>query len=199
MSVIKKSRKDQAEETKLLIFNAALKLLDEIGFEKITVRDIVRAANVSVGLFYYYYSSKLDVFYETYHLADQYFENTVAPQLTQESACQRILCFFDHYASYCCDITSIALTSILFNSSNKCFIRKNSIGILRILPELMAYGQTIEEFSKEASPEEMARFFMVSVRGLVYDWCIHDGSYDLHAAIRLHVEKLLRCYMHYKA
>lgn len=190
----KKSRKDQAEETKLHIFNTALKLLDEIGFEKITIRDIVRAADVSIGTFYYYYASKLDVFYETYHLADQYFEETVAPQLTHQTARERILCFFEHYARYCADITSIALTSILFNSNNKCFDRESDIGILRILPELIAFGQEQGELTSTENPDEISRFFMVSVRGLVYDWCIHDGSYNIHEAIRLHAERLLHAY-----
>lgn len=190
----KKSRKVQAEETKLHIFNTALKLLDEIGFEKITIRDIVRAADVSIGTFYYYYASKLDVFYETYYLADQYFEETVAPLLTQKTARERILCFFEHYARYCADITSITLTSILFNSNNKCFDRHSDMGILRILPEIMAYGQSSGELLRDEAPLAMSRFFMVSVRGLVYDWCIHDGSYDIHEAIRLHAGRLLRAY-----
>ncbi len=192
MSDIRKSRKDQAEETKLHIFNTALKLLDEMGFEKITIRDIVRTANVSIGTFYYYYASKLDVFYETYALADQYFEETVAPQLTQDTAGARIICFFDHYARYCSDLTSVTLTSILFNSNNKYFDRNNSIGILRILPELISFGQNSGALRSDVPPEGMTRFLMLSVRGLVYDWCIHDGGYDLRKAMRLHVERLLK-------
>ncbi len=194
MSEKKKSRKDQAEDTKLLIFNAALKLLDEIGFQRVTIRDIVRAPDVSIGTFYYYYASKLDVYYETYYLADQYFEVTVAPQLTQPTAGERILCFFDHYARYCSEITSITLTSILFNSNNKCFDRDSSMGMLRLLPKLMIYGQNSGEFVRDETAADMAHFFMVSVRGLIYDWCIHDGDYDLREAIRLHVERLLRAY-----
>jgi AcrR family transcriptional regulator len=190
----KKSRREQAEDTKLLIFNAALRLLDEMGFEKITVRDIVKAAEVSIGTFYYHYASKLDVFYETYYLADRYFEEKVAPLLTQASACERILRFFEHYAEYCSDLTSLALTSILFNSENKRFDRDKSAGILRILPELMSYGQENGELADFDTPYEMSRFFMISVRGLVYDWCTHDGAYDLKAAVGRHVERLLRCY-----
>jgi AcrR family transcriptional regulator len=192
----KKSRREQAEETKIYIFNTALKLLDEVGFERITVRDIVRAANVSIGTFYYYYASKLDVFYETYYLADKYFEETVAPQLNQATAVERTLCFFDYYARYCSDITSITLTSILFNSNNKCFDREDSSGILRILPELMEYGQSNGEFETDDTPVVMSRFFMISVRGLVYDWCTHDGAYNLRDAVKQHVERLLCGYRH---
>lgn len=187
----RKGRRDRAEETKLHIFNTALKLLDEIGFEKLTIRDIVRAAGVSIGTFYYYYSSKLDVFYETYYLADQYFEETVAPQLVQETAVERIYCFFDHYAKYCSDITSITLTGILFNSDNKCFDRESTQGMLSILPELISFGQENAELRTDDSPHEVSRFLMISVRGLVYDWCIHEGCYNLSTAIQRHVERLL--------
>ncbi len=190
----KKSRKDQAEETKLHIFNTALKLLDERGFENIRVRDIVRAADVSIGTFYHYYASKMDVFYETYYLADEYFENTVFPELIQKTAGERIMCFFEHYARYCSQITSISLTSILYNSNNKCFDRSTERGILRILPGLMEYGLFCREFRPGDTPEDMARFFMISVRGQVYDWCIHNGNYNLTYALKSHVEKLLRGY-----
>ncbi len=192
MTENKQSRKDQAEDTKLQIFNTALKLLDEMGFEKITIRDIVKAANVSIGTFYYYYASKLDVFYETYYLADAYFEDTVAPRLIHSSASERIFCFFEHYARYCSDITSITLTSILFNSNNKCFDRDSSAGILRILPEIIAYGQNNGEFRTDETPVEIARFFMIATRGLIYDWCTHNGSYNLYKAIKTHSERLLR-------
>jgi AcrR family transcriptional regulator len=190
----KKSRKDQAEETKRHIFHTALKLLDEQGYEKIKIRDIVQAANVSIGAFYHYYNSKMDVFYETYHLADEYFEETVLPLLVQESAKERIHCFFDHYARYCYEITSLALTSILYNSNNKCFERTTDRGILRVLTEQMNYGLSRQELRRGDSPEFMARFFIISVRGLVYNWCIHEGSYDLKEAASQHVERLLQCY-----
>ena len=58
-------RQQQAEQTKLNIFQAALELLEQTDFESITVRDIVRKAGVSVGSFYNAYSSKLEVFYQT--------------------------------------------------------------------------------------------------------------------------------------
>ncbi len=187
-----KSRKERAEETKLHIFNTALKLLEEIGFEKITVRHIVKAAEVSIGTFYYYYASKLDVFYETYYLADQYFEEVVSPKLTQTTAAGRLYCFFEHYAKYCSDITSITLTSILFNSNNKCFDRESTYGMLTILPDIIKYGQLNGELRRDKTPYEISRFLMIAARGLVYDWCIHEGSYNLHSALSSYIKSLLK-------
>ena len=58
----KTARQIQAEQTKLQIFEAAMRLLEEQDFETITVRDIVQEAHVSVGSFYNAYHSKLEVF-----------------------------------------------------------------------------------------------------------------------------------------
>lgn len=73
----KLNRKDQAAQTRLLVFNTALKLLEHKDFEDIKIRDIVSEAGVSIGTFYNYFSTKLDVFYETYTLADDYFAEEV--------------------------------------------------------------------------------------------------------------------------
>ena len=48
----KTARQIQAEQTKLQIFEAAMRLLEVQDFETITVRDIVQEAHVSVGSFY---------------------------------------------------------------------------------------------------------------------------------------------------
>ena len=59
----KTKRQLQAEQTKDRLFNAAVDLLSERDFDDITIRDIVARANVSIGTFYNYYSTKMEVFY----------------------------------------------------------------------------------------------------------------------------------------
>jgi TetR/AcrR family fatty acid metabolism transcriptional regulator len=189
----KLTRKEQAEQTKRHIFESALKLLELREFDDITIRDIVKAAGVSVGSFYNYYKSKLDVYYETYQLADEYFEEKVAPLLTQETAGDRILCFFDYYARYSSEFTSLALTKILYNSDNKWFERKTGIGMRPILTRTLQYGLDKGEFRSDSTVDEIANFLLIAVRGLVYNWCTLDGSYDLRDATRRYVATLLRC------
>ena len=69
-SQVKTRRQLQAEQTKDKLFEAAVSLLAEKDFEQITIRDIVAKAHVSIGTFYNYYSTKMEVFYETYRVAD---------------------------------------------------------------------------------------------------------------------------------
>ena len=190
------TRKEQAEKTKKALFESALMLLEQQDYETIKVRDIVRAANVSIGSFYNYYTTKLDVYYETYVLADRFFEETVAPLLTQPTLRERLLFFFDYYARYSSDITSIKLTKLLYNSENKCFNRRSEIGMRPVLIRTLQWG--IEQGALRQgsdTAEEIAAFLMNAVHGLVYGWCIEDGAFDLRQAMTRYVDTLLRCFL----
>lgn len=63
-------RKQQANETKKRIYSAAAALIREKGFENVRIEDISKRANVSMGLFYNYFTSKADV------LTESFIENT---------------------------------------------------------------------------------------------------------------------------
>ncbi len=59
----------KAEETRLRIFEAALELFRDEGFEKATMRDIAVKAEVATGAAYYYYPSKDAIFMAYYQRA----------------------------------------------------------------------------------------------------------------------------------
>ncbi len=193
MAEIKLTRKEQAEETKKLLFDTALQLLDEMPFEKVNIREIVKRANVSIGTFYKYYATKLDVYYETYIIADDYFETTVKKELAEiSSSKEKLLMFFDRYARYSCEVTNLSLTQILYNSANKCFDRHSDHGMMPLLISILEDGVSNQEFVFEKNIPDMAQFLMISVRGQVYNWCTHDGSYDLIQAVREHTQMLMK-------
>lgn len=189
----KNSRQLQAEQTKGRIFEAALSLLDEMDFDFIRIQDIVGRAEVSVGAFYVYYQSKIDVFYQTYSIADAYFQTEVEPKLTQASAKERILTFFREYALYSSEITNIKLTKLLYSSNNKHFNRDNSTGMFKVLADVVSYGMEKGELNSEESPEDVASFLFITARGLVYNWCINDGDFSLADTMVTYINKIMRC------
>ena len=44
------------------------------------------------------------------------------------------------------------------------------------------------------SADEIAEYLMISVRGLVYNWCTKGGAYNLTAATRRFAVRLLKAY-----
>ena len=194
MSLHKTARQMQAEQTKLEIFNAAMRLLETQDFNSITVRDIVREANVSIGSFYNSYRTKLDVFYETYQIADNYFESIVRPNLSQSTAYKKIQFFFEQYAIYNGELTPFALTKVLYNSDNTCFHRPSKHGIFSVLKELINQAKDCGEFQTDQDADAIAQFLLICIRGVVYDWCICDGAYNLTARVNDYVSYLLKIY-----
>lgn len=187
-------RQVQAEETKSKLFDAAMRLLDKKDFDSITIRDIVREAEVSIGTFYNYYETKRDVFFETYEIADNYFQNKVYPELMNAPVEERIPLFFDAYSDYNCLVTPLALTKIIYHPDNKNFHRARDYGMLPILVELIDQYKSQSIFHTPDPSQNIANFFMVCLRGVVYDWCTCDGSYDLRETVRQYSKKLLKIY-----
>ncbi|MBQ8264334.1 MAG: TetR/AcrR family transcriptional regulator [Clostridia bacterium] len=194
MSATKSSRRQQADATKRRIFDCALSLLMERGYENITIRDIVKAAEVSIGSFYHYYSSKLEVFLETYSIADDYFETVVAAELEGLSFDEKFALYFRHYALYASDVTGLALTKLLYSSDNKRFERGDSAGMHRVLIAILDQGLEEGLLVSDRSAAELSRFFLIAVRGLVYNWCTCDGGYDLAEAAGGYVRTLRRAF-----
>ena len=191
----KSKRQLQAEQTKDNLFIAAVELLTEKDFDDITIRDIVARAQVSIGTFYNYYSTKMEVFYETYRIADHYFTETVAPLLSQGTVLERIMAFFDYYAHYSSDLTDMRMTKLLYNPDNTFFSRDPHQGMVGVLIDILRRGLDERTLVGEDSAEEMAQYLMIAVRGLVYNWCTCNGSYDLAAATQKFVHRLLAYYL----
>jgi len=189
------NRQLRSEQTKLNLFNTAVGLLVEKPFEEITIRDIVAKAGVSVGTFYNYYNTKMDVFYQSYSVADRYFADTVAPILQSDSARERVFLFFDYYARYSCEISGLKLTRLLYSVDNPHFMRNAPNGMVDTLMRVLQYGLSTGEFiTRGDTVREMADFFMIAMRGVVYNWCTANGSYDLRSMIARFTDRALYAY-----
>lgn len=182
-------RQEQALETKNRIYTAAIDLMDREGFENITIADISKKAGVSVGAFYHYFTSKNDILAEIFHKADEYFSTQVNSGLEMESIPEKIVEYFDHYAKF--NLTSgVEMTQQLFNPKIKFFIKKDR-PMLTILEDLIHEGQERKEIRVDEDPEELARFLFVMARGIVFEWSLYDGSYDLEATMHKYIQILV--------
>lgn len=182
-------RQEQALETKEKIYSAAIELMDRNGFENITIADISKKAGVSVGAFYHYFTSKNDILAEIFRKADEYFSTQVTPRLKQGSTPDKIIEYFDHYAKFNV-ISGVELTQQLFNPKIKFFIKKDRL-MLTILDELIQEGQEKNEIRVDEEPDELSRFLFVMARGIVFEWSVYDGCYDLEALMHKYMKDVV--------
>jgi AcrR family transcriptional regulator len=171
------SRAKQAEATKNKIYECGVELIRKYGFDQVTVEQISSEAGVSVGTYYYYFESKFELFSEIYKRADEYFETHVEGKLEAQNSLQQIVEFFDRYSEFN-SANGIEMVKKLYTSDNKMFINKGR-AMQNILQAIVVEGQGKGEITSSLSAEEITNILFVTARGIVYDWCLHDGNIDL--------------------
>jgi TetR/AcrR family fatty acid metabolism transcriptional regulator len=188
------SRKLQADKTRKEIYRVSIALMDNKGFGNTTIEEISREAGVSVGTFYHYFKSKEDIFFDLYKKADEYFETTVAQKLQASGlpGTEQIILYFKYYARYNKKRGFGNITQ-LYNTKNKFFTVKGRY-MQELLKEVIQDGQDRKEISSDMSPEEATEFLFIASRGVVYDWCIHEGTYDLEKKMEAYMKKLVRIF-----
>lgn len=183
------NRKKQAIETRNKIYNTALDLMDSHGFENITVEDICQKSGVAVGSFYHYFKSKNDIFFEIHKRGDEYFEKTVSPELTGDNALDLIDKYFSFYAKYNL-LTGLDVVKQLYSTNNKQFIAKGRY-LHRLFRGIIEKGKSNGEINNEYETSYIVDFFITAARGIVFDWCLHEGGYDLEDRIKDYIAKLI--------
>jgi len=171
------NRQIQALTTKNKIYQIAIELMEKVGYENIKIEDICKKAGVSVGSFYNYFKSKDDILIEIFKRADIYFENEVVNKLNSVNSLEQIVKFFTYYAKYN-EAVGIDTMKRLYNFNNKMFITKGRY-MQTLLQDIITNGQNKGEISHNMTVNEISEYLFIAARGIAYDWCLHDGKYDI--------------------
>lgn len=175
-----KVRQAQAIETKKRILDTAREMIQEKGIDSITIRAIGKKAGVSVGSFYYYFKSKNDILLDIFHDADDYFSESLN-KLSSMHAADQIVEFYKHYAKYPY-IADVDYAKKFYHTENKSFINKDR-AVYQILASIIREGQDKNEIIQTITAEQIVDYLFIAARGLVFDWCLYDGSYNLERAM----------------
>ncbi len=183
------NRSKQAEKTKNKIYKHGVKLIIKHGYDNITVEQISKAAGVSVGTYYYYFKSKFELIREIYKKGDEYFLQEVAGKLKSSTCNEQIIEFFDRYATF--NIYSgIDMVKNLYNSDNKMFITDGR-AMQQVLLDIIDYWRTNGYFIKEQSSIEICRILFIAARGVIYNWCLYDGTLDLNKEMNIVISTMV--------
>lgn len=181
-------RQLQAIDTKNKIYNVAIDLMERKGFDNITIEEIAKKAGVSIGSFYHYFNSKNDILVEIYKIGDEFFQN-VRDNFKGQTALEKVIEFFDYYATLNVS-TGIDTAKQLYTANNKMFIKKGRY-MQALLTEIITEGQKNGEIISTKPATDITEFLFIAARGLVYDWCLHEGSYDLEDSMTQYITRLL--------
>lgn len=180
------------------IFEAAAKLLRTYDSNYLTVRHICKEANVSIGTFYHHFENKDDLlsYFFIYGIKDYLNQNIVE---TTENIVQNIINLYDVYFSFCLK-SGIEFLSNYYTLKNKgVYIRgkhdQKQLDKMPIIQKSIALIDVAKGngfIKKEFSSFEIMEDIAVIVKGIIFEWCISGGTFDL----KREGFKLIKYYFH---
>lgn len=188
----------QANQTKDKIFTAATELFNEIGFDKVTIREICKRAKVALGTFYFHFKSKHEILYEVYHKADEIFEHNQINERTDLDVFEKIieLIKMQLSMSFIFHIKSDAIKQLYvyqLEADNKYFLsedRKFYKQLHIVVADAQHQGKIREDISSHDICWRILRFS----RGLLFDWCLNNCNYDIVEFGVRETEFYLQCF-----
>ena len=184
-------RKKKALETRSKLLHKSLELFGKYGFEHVTIEQITKACDVSKGTFYTHFPSKYDVILEKFKEFDTFYdtvEKEINPTL---SASEKILTIYNEQMLYIInvvgkDVLTTVYTAAMTNQVEEDhYLISPERKIFQILNNYIAEGVTSGEFRQDLTIADMQSIIQRCMRANVYDWLIHNETFDLVKEMRL--------------
>ena len=183
------NRQIKALDTKDKIYNSAMNKFTEKGLERTTIQEICRDAKVSIGSFYNHFNSKEDIIYEIFKRADLNFEQFKERNMDKKGIRELILEYMDYYVSFV-QTNDIQFTKFFYNTSNHYFVQEKRPMQEVLKSILREYDLELNRYYVEDTDMLVDRLFITS-RGVIFHWCLKEGTFDLNEINRKHIEMVL--------
>ena len=176
----------RTSETQKVIFDKAMALMSEKGFQGTTVREICAEAKIPIGTFYNCYKSKIDILKVVYDAGDAFFDS-VNGELEGKNAIEQLHMFGRRYAELNIN-TGIDVMRVLFYPMNEWFAKERPMQ--KFLLNIIVSGQERGEIRPDYNAEHAVHYIFDILRGVCYNWCIYNGEFDMPQRIDEHISLL---------
>lgn len=173
-------RKEQARHTEEAILRAAVDLLRQERFDRVSVRDICRAAGITTGAFYHHFKSKDELLRRGFSPLDSYMEQALAPH-EGEPPVRRLQVLLTSYTAFMEHMGWELLAQYYQQRLSAPDSRSmdESRFTLRAMLACLREADAAGTLAGGITPEWAADFLFRHFRGAVIDWILHQGSYSL--------------------
>lgn len=169
--------------TKDKIVEAAWGLFHEKGYESTTIEDIIAAAGISKGSFYYYFEKKDTLLNTISTVFDHEYEKLKKKMDPKMNSYDKLL--FINYKMHefiegQIDINLLAslYATQLYSKDNSSLLDQNRV-YYKLVAEIIEEGQKRGQIIKSKSVREISKYYSLCERALISDWCLERGAYSL--------------------
>lgn len=171
-------------ETKKRIIDCARKLFHARGYHAVTVDDIIKEANSSKGGFYTHFKTKEDLLFSMAPLVDDAYVSFIKSDLNTKTVIDKIASFIRFVFNTIANEIGLEFISAIYASQIKDlkterFLISNERQYYQVLKALIEEGKSKNEITKDLSTDKIVKLFSSCIRGVIYDWCLHKGAFEL--------------------
>ena len=174
----------KTSETQKIIFDKAMALMSEKGFQGTTVRDICSEAKIPIGTFYNCYKSKIDILKTIYEDGDKYINDAVQNEFKGKTAIEKLHIFAYHYAQLNIR-TGIDVVRVLFYPTNEFFAHTRPMQT--VLKKILDEGKLNGEVKGDIESDDIVDYVFDVFRGVCYNWCIYEDNFDIADRMDAHI------------
>ena len=176
-------REVQAKQSRQKIHDAAVDLFDKKGYEKVTIADICQKAGFTPGAFYTYFKSKDQIYMNRFFEIDDHYEKVMDDMRDEEDPIKKLrtivteaLIFMDGLGN---KVMRVVYSAELGRVNRKPYMDSERRSLYTIVKSIVEEGQEKGMIRNDMDSMEVSQHVINSVRGLMYDWCLKKGSFDL--------------------
>lgn len=188
----------QAEKsalTKQNIIQAAMSLYEESGMDAVSISDICKLANIAVGTFYYYFSSKEDIFTQVNQDAVVNLAKMLGQFKDETDPETYLQKFFTCYAEQNRVMGTDGIARLRYDRYVRSAAGKSEPRrIFVLLENRLAAFQQENLMPRVHSAEHITNEMFICARGLIFEWCVENGSFDLIERMQQHMMPYIKYY-----
>lgn len=173
----------RGKNTKKKIVSAAWRLFYEQGYGNTTVEEIIEESGTSRGSFYHYFSGKDALLGSLSFVFDDKYEELMLQMDPDMDAYEKLLFLNRELFAMIEDTISMDLLARMYSAQlttggERQLMDHNRI-YYRLIRKIAVEGQARGQLRSDISVNEIAKIYALCERGLLYDWCLCNGSYSL--------------------
>ena len=170
------------------MYDAAIKLFFEKGYDEVTIDDICAAVGVTKGAFYSHFKSKFDVVVEMVLILDEYYRTELLPQVAElDSGLEKILTFVRLLIGHMKKLGKDAIRTVYYlqiGSTEITGIMTDRRVLYKIIQQLVVEAQDSGDLRDDLSSNELTGIIMYNVRGILYSWGLSTSKFDIEDAVQ---------------
>lgn len=198
-TILRPPQKVRSERTQKALYDAASTLMHDYGYDYLTVQNICKLAGMTTGAFYHHFHSKDDILCLFLNKGYEAFienRNVCLPEDPLARLTELCVLYAAHNES-----NGVEFVSNYYSTKNKSL---NTIGLspedmyvssnYRARYDSLMAAREAGQIPADTDCVSLNEDICSLTKGIIFDWCLSNGCFDLTSRIRRMVDRFMSTY-----